>query len=128
MNKYSSMPIPKEAWQEDYIEPGPQGMPPGSTPQAATSGITEDPAPVQVIEAISETPSPSTGEGSHHLGWIHQVIQYNSVKNPTEVNLDAEMLASPSGEEHNVSSQSSRLIQEYVNLRISGLRQRKIIQ
>ena len=38
------------------------------------------------------------------------------------------MLASPSGEENNVPSQPSRLIPEYANLRISGLRKSKIIQ
>ena len=52
----------------------------------------------------------------------------NSVQNPTEINLDAAILASPIGEEHDIPSQSSRLIPEYVNLHVSGLRRSKIIQ
>ena len=38
------------------------------------------------------------------------------------------MMASPSGEEHDMTSQSSHLIPEYANLCISVLIQRKIIQ
>ena len=56
------------------------------------------------------------------------MIHHNSDKKHTKVNLDAATLASPSGEEHDVPSQSSCLIPEYVNLRTSGLRRRKIIQ
>ena len=52
---------------------------------------------------------------------------YNDEKNPTGVNLDAETLASKSGEEHYVPSQASRLIPYYENLRTSVLRQSKII-
>ena len=37
----------------------------------------------------------------------------NSVQNPTEINLDAAKLDLPSGEEHNMPSQSSFLIPEY---------------
>ena len=53
---------------------------------------------------------------------------YNSAQNPTEVNLDAATLASPSGEDHTVPLQYSHLIPEYANLHTSRLRQRKIIQ
>ena len=52
----------------------------------------------------------------------------NSAKFYNEVNLHASIMASPCGEEHDVTSQSSRLIPEYENLRTSGLRQSKIIQ
>ena len=34
--------LPREAWQEDSPEPGPQDLPPGSDPQATPIGITED--------------------------------------------------------------------------------------
>ena len=80
--------------------------------------MTEEPASAQGIEARSDTPSPSTEEGAHHLGRSHQVSHSNSAQNPTEVNLDAVTLDSPSGEEYDVPSQSSRLILEYNNLLI----------
>ena len=51
----------------------------------------------------------------------------NSVKPPTNINLDAATLDSPSGEEHDLPSQVSCLIPEYANLRILGLRRGKII-
>ena len=114
--------------QEDSLEPGPQYLPPGSDIQAAPRGIIEEPAPVQVIEVRSDTTSPSTGEGSHQIGWRYQVIHSNSAHNTTEVNLYASTMASPSGEEHYTTSQSSCLIPEHANPRISGLRQIKIIQ
>ena len=56
------------------------------------------------------------------------MIHSNSVQNSTVINLDAAIMASPSGEENNVPSHSSLLIPEYVNLRISGLSRSKIIQ
>ena len=56
------------------------------------------------------------------------MIHSNSVKNPTDINLDSATLDSPSGEDREVPSHSSRLIPEYPNLRISGLRRNKIIQ
>ena len=52
---------------------------------------------------------------------------YNSVQNPTDINLDAETLVSPSGEEHDVPSHSSCIIPEYSNLHISVLSKSKII-
>ena len=73
---------------------------------------------MQVIEDRSDTPSPYTRDGDHHLGRSHQAIHFNSVKNNTKVNLDAAMLDSKSGEEHNMPSQYSRLILECENLRI----------
>ena len=91
------MTLPREAWQEDSLEPVSQYLHPGSDPQTVTVSITENPASVQVIEYISDTPSPSTGEGAHHLGQSHQVRHSNSVKNPNYVNLDAETLDSTSG-------------------------------
>ena len=73
------MPLPSEVCQEYSLEPSIQDMPPGSDTQAASSGITEEPEPVQVIEAISDTPIPTTVEVSHHIGNIHQVIYSNSL-------------------------------------------------
>ena len=70
----------------------------------------------RVTEARSDTPSLYNGEGDLQLGQIHQVIHSNSLQNPTDINPDAEMLASPSGEDNGVPSQSSRLIPEYANL------------
>ena len=122
------MPLPREAWQEDSLEPGTQDLPSGSDPQVSHSSMKEDTASAQVIEAISDTPSPSAVDVAHRLGWSHQVRHSNSAQNPTGVNLDASTLASPSVEEHNVPSQSSRLIPEYANLWTSGLRLSKIIQ
>ena len=122
------MPLPREARQEDSLEPGPQDPTPGSDTQVAPSGMTGEPDPAQGIEAISGTPITSNVEGYHHLGKIYQVIHYNSDQNTIEVNLDAETLASPIVEEHNLPSQSSSLILEYANLHTSGLRRSKIIQ
>ena len=56
------------------------------------------------------------------------MIYSDSGKKTTDIDLDSAMLDSPSGEDHNVPSHSSLLIPEYANLRISGLRQSKIIQ
>ena len=53
---------------------------------------------------------------------------YNSVQNPTKFNIYAETLDSPSGEDQDMPSQSSRLIPEYANICISALRLIKIIQ
>ena len=90
------MPLPREACQEDSLEPGPQDISTGSDPQAAPIGITEEPASVQGIETRSDTPSSYTGEVSHYLGRIHQESHSNSAKNPNEINLDAAMLSSRS--------------------------------
>ena len=92
------------------MKPDPQELPPGYDSQAATSGITEHPESVQVIEFISDTQSHSNGEGYHQLVTIHQVSHSKSVQNPIEVKLNAETPDSPSGEEHGTPSQSSRLI------------------
>ena len=99
------MSLPKEAWKKDSLEPVLQDLPPWYNPQVEL--MTEELVSVQGKEASSYTPSLSTGEGSHHLGQIHQVRHYNSAQNPTEFNLDAATLAFPSGEEQNVPSQSS---------------------
>ena len=122
------MPLPREAWQEDLLEPGPQDLTPGSGPQAAPRGMTEDPDSVQGIESSTDNPSPSTGEVSHHLGWNHHVSHSNSAEILTEFNVYAATLDSPGVEEHDMTSRSSRLIPDYVNLRTSGLMQRIIIQ
>ena len=66
--------------------------------------MTEEPKSVQGIESSLGTKSPSTGEGEHHLGWIYQVSHSNSLKNPTDINLDTAILDSTSGEEHNAPS------------------------
>ena len=103
-------------------------MPPGSDPQDAPSGITEENFSMKGIEDISYTPRLSTGEGEHNLGWSQYMNHSNNVKNTTDINIDAATMDSPSGEEHGVPSQSSHLIPEYTNLLISGLRQIKRIQ
>ena len=69
--------------------------------------MTEDPALAQGTEAKSDNSIPSNGYVSFQLGKIHQVRHSNSVQKPTEINQDAATLASPSGEEHNLPSQSS---------------------
>ena len=51
---------------------------------------------------------------------------FNSAQNHIDINLDAEIMDAQSGEDHDVSIQSSRLILEYVNLHISGIRRSKI--
>ena len=58
--------------------------------------MIEQPTLSQGIEARSETPIPSNGEGDLEPGQIHQVIKFNSVQKSTEVSLDASTLASPS--------------------------------
>ena len=55
------MPLPREAWQEDSLEPGTQDLPTRSDCQVAPRVMTEDPASAQEIEARSDNPSPSTG-------------------------------------------------------------------
>ena len=70
---------------------------PGSDTQAASSGITEEPPSVQVIEDSSDTPSPSTEDGDYHIGRSQKLSQPNSVKNPSDGNLYAETMDSPSG-------------------------------
>ena len=82
----------------------------------------------QGIEAISDTPRPSTGEKYNHLGRIHQARHSNNVKNPTAVNLYALIISPTSREYHDVTSKSCRLTPEYSNLHISGLIQIKRIQ
>ena len=72
------MPIPMEEWKEESLEPGSQDLPPGFDSEVAPSGMTEEHASAHGIEARSDTPSPSTGEVSHHLGRRHQVIHSNS--------------------------------------------------
>ena len=98
------MTLPREAWKEYFLEPGPQDLPPGSDNQAATSGMTEEPAPMWVTESRSNTQIPSTVEVDLKLEQIHQVIHSNSAQNPTDINLYASMLASQSIEEHDLNS------------------------
>ena len=62
------------------------------------------------------------------MGNINQMVHSNIVQDPTEINLDAEILALQSVLDQDVSSKSSRLIPECVNLWISILRIIKIIQ
>ena len=90
--------------------------------------MTEEPESVRVTEVILDTPIPSTVDGFLQLGNSLQVSHSNSAQNPTKINPDAATLDYPSGEYSNVHSQSSHLIPEYSNLRISGLRRSKIIQ
>ena len=72
------MLLPKVDWQEDSLELGTQDLPPGSDTQATTRSMPEDPESAQVIEARSDTPSPYTREGYHHLGQNHQMRHSNS--------------------------------------------------
>ena len=74
--------------------------------------MTEKPETLQGIDASSETPIPSTGEGNLQIGNINQLRHFHSVKYPTEVNLDADTMDSTSGEKHYVPSRSSCLISE----------------
>ena len=71
LNKLSSIPLPRETFQEDSQEPGNQFITPGYYLQAAPSRMTEDPAPMRGTETISDTPIPSTVEGSLQLGQSH---------------------------------------------------------
>ena len=110
------------------LEQSPQNLPPGSDLQAAPIIIKKNPASDQVTEYSSLTTSPSYDEGAHHLGHIHRARHSIIVKNNTEIKLDAATMDSSGGEYYNVPSQSSRLIPEYANLHISGLRRKIIIQ
>ena len=74
--------------------------------------MTEKPETLQGTDASSETPIRSTGEGNLQRGNINQLRNFNSVKYPTEVNLDADIMDSPSGVKHDVPSRSSYLISE----------------
>ena len=80
-------------WKEDYLEPGPQYLPPGYDTHAAPSGMTEEPVSTRGTYTSSETPRTSTGEGYLQLGQINQVIHYNSVQNPTDIKIDSENLS-----------------------------------
>ena len=79
------MPLPMEAWKEDLLDTVPQDMPLGSDPQASPIGMTEEPDSPQGIEAILDTPGPSTGEVGLQLGQIHQVHHSDSVQNLTDI-------------------------------------------
>ena len=64
--------------------------------QAAPSGKIEETASLQVTESRSETPRYCTVEGTLQTGYTNQLIHFNSVQDPTEVNQDAETLDLPS--------------------------------
>ena len=49
-----------EACKEDSMELGPEYLPPGSDPQDSPTGMTEEPVLLKGIEAIPDTPIPST--------------------------------------------------------------------
>ena len=38
------MNLPRDSWQEDYLDPGLQDPPPGSDSQAAPISMTEEPS------------------------------------------------------------------------------------
>ena len=82
----------------------------GLIPKLHPAAWQKSPVSEQETETIPDTPIPFAIDVSLQLGLNHKVIQSNSVQNPTEINLDASMMASPSVEEHNMPSQSSRLI------------------
>ena len=70
------------------MEPGSQYQTTGYDTQSEPSDITEEPMSVQVIDASSDTLSPSNGEGFHHIGQRHRAIHSNIAQKPTEINLD----------------------------------------
>ena len=83
--------------------------------------MTEEPVPFQVKYAILESSSLSTVEGTHHKLQKNQVRHFNIVQDPTIFKLNAESLDSPIREYHDLISQSSHIISEYVNIRMSVL-------
>ena len=78
------------------MDPYPQYLPPGSDAQAAPIGMIEESASTRVTYDISDNPGPSNLEGGIHLGKSNHVSQSNSAQNPTDINLDASALSSPS--------------------------------
>ena len=78
--------------------------------------MTKETSPTRGIYARSDTTIPSIGYVSLQLGNINQVVHSNIVRDPTEINLYAAIMALQSVEDQDVPSQSSRLIPEYVNL------------
>ena len=97
LKKSSKMNLPREAWKEDSLDPGPKELSPGSDTQAAPSGMTEEPVLSQVTYASSYNPSYYTRDGDFQLWQSHQVIHSNSVQKLTDINLDSATLDSPSG-------------------------------
>ena len=93
INKSSNMLLPREACQEDSMEPGPQDLPLGSYPQAKPSGMTEEPTSTWGTEASTNTTIPYTGEGELEVGNRNQVSHSNIAQNPTNINLDAANLS-----------------------------------
>ena len=57
------MPLPRDSFQEDSLDPGPQDMSPGSDTQAAPIGMIEEPESDQETETSSDTQIPYTVEG-----------------------------------------------------------------
>ena len=68
INELPSMLIPRKAWQEDSMYPGPQYLTPRSNPQVVPRGMTEETAPARETEAIFYTRRPSNGEVTLQLG------------------------------------------------------------
>ena len=89
------MPPPRETCKDDPQEPCYQYLPPGSNPKAAFIGTKEYPSPYQGTYASLENPRTSTGEGNLKTGKINQLIHFNSVQNPSDMNLDIDALYSP---------------------------------
>ena len=78
------------------MDPYPQYLPPGSDAQAAPIGMIEEPASTRGTYDRSDNPGSSNLEGDIQLGKSNHVNQSNSTQNPTEINLDASALSSPS--------------------------------
>ena len=70
------MNLHREACKEEPHEKGYQDIPPGTNTQAAPIRMTEEPALLHRKEAISETPSLSTGEGTLQTGQSKKAIQF----------------------------------------------------
>ena len=69
--------------------------------------MNEYPSPYHVSEYGSEYLIPSTVKLTHQKGNINQVIHFNSLKYPTEINLDASIVASQIVEEKDMPSITS---------------------
>ena len=92
------MTLPRRVLEQDPQEPGSQDPPPGTDTKDIPRGMTEYTASLQVTEGGLKSPRPSIEEGTHNTEHINQVICINSVQYQTEVNLDAETIASKSVE------------------------------
>ena len=83
----------------------------------------QQPEKDQGIEASSEAPIPSPGEGIHTAGDSNKEINSNIIDEPTGLNLDGGRQASDEGGKE--ITYPSRLALKHTNLHISVLRKIK---